>query len=85
MAVIDIHKSAGKAHWAHKDGKRLFLWEKRSPATARDTILFVHGQDKQFAVMPRIAHSSFLEKNYLIAYHILLAFFSQPEPNYTGE
>ncbi len=40
--------------------------------------------DKQFAVMPGIAHSSFLEKNCLIA-HILLAFFTQPEPVYTGE
>ena len=39
--------------------------------------------DKQFAVMPGIAHSSFLEKNYLIAYHILLGFFTQPEPRYT--
>ena len=39
---------------------------------------------KQFAVMPGLAHSSFQQKNYLIAYHILQAFFSQPEPIYPG-
>lgn len=40
--------------------------------------------DKQFTLMPGIAHSSFQEKNYLLAYHILLAFFSRPAPIYTG-
>ncbi len=40
--------------------------------------------DKQFAVMPGIAHASFNQKNYLIAFHILEAFFSQPEPVYRG-
>ncbi len=38
--------------------------------------------DKQFAVMPGIAHASFHQKNYLLAYHILLSFFTQPEPIY---
>jgi pimeloyl-ACP methyl ester carboxylesterase len=38
--------------------------------------------DKQFAVMPGIAHASFQQKNYAIVYHILLSFFSQPEPIY---
>ena len=38
--------------------------------------------DKQFAVMPGIAHASFHQKNYMIAYHILLSFFTQPEPIY---
>ncbi len=38
--------------------------------------------DKQFAVMAGISHASFQQKNYLIAYHILHAFFSQPEPVY---
>jgi pimeloyl-ACP methyl ester carboxylesterase len=38
--------------------------------------------DKQFAVMPGIAHASFQQKNYAIAYHILLSFFTQPEPTY---
>ncbi len=40
--------------------------------------------DKHFAVMPGFAHASFQEKNYLIAYHILHAFFSQPDPVYRG-
>ena len=38
--------------------------------------------DKQFAVMPGIAHASFQQKNYLSVYHILHAFFTQPEPVY---
>lgn len=41
--------------------------------------------DKQFAVMPGIAHASFHQKNYAICYHILLSFFSQPEPVYRGD
>jgi alpha-beta hydrolase superfamily lysophospholipase len=40
--------------------------------------------DKQFAVMPGIAHASFQQKNYRIPYHILYAFFTQPEPVYRG-
>jgi len=40
--------------------------------------------DKQFAVMPGISHASFQQKNYRIPYHILHAFFSQPEPVYRG-
>ncbi|HSB73051.1 MAG TPA: alpha/beta fold hydrolase [Candidatus Methylomirabilis sp.] len=40
--------------------------------------------DKQFAVMPGIAHASFNEKNYLIPLHILESFFRQPEPVYRG-
>jgi len=40
--------------------------------------------DKQFAVMPGIAHASFQQKNYLLVYHILLSFFTQPEPVYRG-
>jgi len=40
--------------------------------------------DKQFAVMPGISHASFQQKNYLTVYHILHAFFSQPEPVYRG-
>jgi pimeloyl-ACP methyl ester carboxylesterase len=40
--------------------------------------------DKQFAVMPGIAHASFQQKNYQIPYHILHAFFSQPAPIYRG-
>ena len=38
--------------------------------------------DKQFTVMAGISHASFQQKNYLTVYHILEAFFSQPEPVY---
>jgi pimeloyl-ACP methyl ester carboxylesterase len=38
--------------------------------------------DKQFSVMAGISHASFQQKNYLQVYHILHAFFSQPEPVY---
>ena len=40
--------------------------------------------DKQFAVMPGIAHASFHQTNYRIAHHILQAFFGQPAPLYRG-
>ena len=40
--------------------------------------------DKQFCVMPGISHASFQQKNYLMVYHILHAFFSQPAPVYRG-
>ncbi|MGB8893219.1 MAG: alpha/beta fold hydrolase, partial [Pseudolabrys sp.] len=40
--------------------------------------------DKQFTVMPGISHASFQQKNYMIVYHILASFFSQPEPVYKG-
>ena len=40
--------------------------------------------DKQFTVMPGISHASFQQKNYLLVYHILHGFFSQPEPVYRG-
>jgi pimeloyl-ACP methyl ester carboxylesterase len=40
--------------------------------------------DKQFAVMPGIAHASFQQRNYAICYHILASFFAQPAPIYRG-
>jgi pimeloyl-ACP methyl ester carboxylesterase len=40
--------------------------------------------DKQFAVMPGIAHASLQQKNYALVYHILLSWFTQPDPVYTG-
>jgi len=40
--------------------------------------------DKQFTVMAGISHASFQQKNYLLVYHILHAFFTQPEPEYRG-
>ncbi|HVE50817.1 MAG TPA: alpha/beta hydrolase [Casimicrobiaceae bacterium] len=38
--------------------------------------------DKQFVVMPGISHASFQQKNYLLVYHILHAWFTQPTPAY---
>jgi len=40
--------------------------------------------DKQFAVMPGIAHASFQQKNFRLVQHILASFFAQPEPIYRG-
>jgi pimeloyl-ACP methyl ester carboxylesterase len=40
--------------------------------------------DKQFAVMAGISHASFHQINYLMVYHILHAFFTQPDPIYRG-
>jgi pimeloyl-ACP methyl ester carboxylesterase len=40
--------------------------------------------DKQFAVMPGIAHASLQQKNYRIVHHILHSFFSEPAPVYRG-
>jgi pimeloyl-ACP methyl ester carboxylesterase len=40
--------------------------------------------DKQFSVMEGISHASFQQKNYLLVYHLLHGFFSQPEPVYRG-
>ena len=40
--------------------------------------------DKQFVVMPGIAHASFHQKNYEICYHVLTSFFAQPTPIYKG-
>lgn len=40
--------------------------------------------DKQFTVMPGIAHASFQQKNYRMVYDILLDFWTRPAPVYTG-
>ena len=40
--------------------------------------------DKQFTVMPGISHASFQQKNYMLVYHILAGWFTQPEPLYRG-
>jgi pimeloyl-ACP methyl ester carboxylesterase len=40
--------------------------------------------DKQFTVMAGISHASFQQKNYLMVYHILHAYFTVPPPVYTG-
>ena len=56
-------------------------------ASMADLIAFFEklpNPDKQLAVMPGIAHASFQQKNYALVYHLLLSFFSQPEPVYRG-
>jgi pimeloyl-ACP methyl ester carboxylesterase len=40
--------------------------------------------DKQFIVMPGIAHTSTRSKNWAVAYHVMDQFFARPEPVYTG-
>ena len=40
--------------------------------------------DKQFIVMPGIAHTSTRSKNYALVYHLLESYFGQPAPVYTG-
>jgi len=40
--------------------------------------------DKTFAVMAGISHASFQGKNYKIAHHMMLSWFEQPSPVYTG-
>jgi len=40
--------------------------------------------DKQFSVMAGISQTSFQQKNYLMVYQILHAFFTQPAPVYSG-
>jgi len=41
--------------------------------------------DKQFIVMPGIAHTSTRSKNWRLVYHLLDGYFSQPPPVYTGQ
>jgi len=38
--------------------------------------------DKQFTVMAGISHASFQQKNYMMVYHILHSYFTQPKPVY---
>ncbi len=40
--------------------------------------------DKQLSVMPGISHASFQQKNYMLVYHVLHGFLSQPTPVYRG-
>ena len=40
--------------------------------------------DKQFVVMPGIAHTSTRSKNWALVYHLLDGYFSQPVPVYVG-
>ena len=40
--------------------------------------------DKQFSMLAGISHASFQQKNYLMVYHLLHAYFTQPAPAYVG-
>ena len=40
--------------------------------------------DKQFSVLAGVSHASFQQKNYLMVYDILHAFFTRTAPAYTG-
>jgi pimeloyl-ACP methyl ester carboxylesterase len=40
--------------------------------------------NKQFSVMAGISHASFQQKNYMMVYHILHAFYAMQEPVYKG-
>ena len=40
--------------------------------------------DKQFTMLNGISHASFQQKNYLMVYQILHAYFTQPAPAYTS-
>ena len=40
--------------------------------------------DREFVVMPGIAHASFQQKNYALVYQVLAAFFDRPAPLYRG-
>jgi pimeloyl-ACP methyl ester carboxylesterase len=57
-------------------------------ASVQDLLKFFEklpNPDKTFSVMAGISHASFQQKNYMLVYHILLSFFTQPEPLYRGE
>ena len=89
---------AGTEHWTNKragaQDVHLFLWRKRLRDPSSDGIASFEdlaaffaklpNPDKQFIVMPGIAHSSTRSKNWALVYHLLDAFFSRPAPVYTG-
>lgn len=56
-------------------------------ATLEDLLAFfghLPNPDKEFAVMPGVAHASFTQKNLMRVFHILHAFFTRPAPVYSG-
>jgi alpha-beta hydrolase superfamily lysophospholipase len=59
----------------------------RRGTLAQDLVNFfskLPNPDKQFVVMPGIAHSSFRAKSWAVAHRLVDSFFSQPAPKYTG-
>ncbi len=57
-----------------------FVWTGEGSPTLAERRKKLPNPDKQFAVMAGISHASFQQINYLMAYHILHSFFTQPEP-----
>ena len=55
-----------------------------SMADLIDFFVRLPSPDKQFTVMNGISHASFQQKNYLMVYQILHAYFTQPKPAYTA-
>lgn len=56
-------------------------------ASMEDLLAFfarLPNSDKQFTVMPGIAHASFQQKNYELVYHVLASFFARPAAAYRG-
>ena len=56
-------------------------------ASFQDLVAFFQrlaNPDKQFVLMPGIAHTSTRSKNYALVYHLLEGYFSQPQPVYQG-
>ena len=55
-----------------------------SMADLIDFFVRLPSADKQFTVLNGISHASFQQKNYLMVYQILHAYFTQPAPAYTA-
>ena len=56
-----------------------------SMADLIDFFVRLPSADKQFTVLNGISHASFQQKNYLMVYQILHAYFTQPAPAYTAD
>ena len=80
LPVVD----PGEDHGADADHARPVGRHRRLRRPDRSSSSKLPNPDKQFAVMPGISHASFQQKNYMMVYHILLSFFSQPAPVYRG-
>ena len=80
-------EAAGRRSRADHDADAVLRGQYDGIAAFDDLIEFfkrLPNPDKQFSVMAGISHASFQQKNYLMVYHILHAFFTQPEPVYVG-
>jgi pimeloyl-ACP methyl ester carboxylesterase len=56
-------------------------------ASIEDLLAFFQrlpNMQKQFSVMRGISHASFQQKNYMMVYQILLAFYTLQDPVYVG-